>query len=97
MGLQDHVCDGTNKLRKGNLVSKTVSNFVLIMLHLVVLQAWSGASLVKETCRSSVRVVNSGITRFRRLKHFRDKARGASAIANRVGSKVHNYRQARHG
>ena len=76
---------------------KTISNFVLIMLHLVVLQAWSGAALVKETCRSSVRVVNSGITRFRRLTHFRDKARGASAIANRAGAKVHNYRQARHG
>jgi len=43
---------------------KTLCNFVLVIMHLLVLRAWSGAALIRKTSASWTRRVRRAMTRF---------------------------------
>ncbi len=53
---------------------KRVSYFVLVILHMLVLGAWSGAALLKETSASWVRRLRSDMMRFMSSHHTGPKA-----------------------
>jgi Acetyltransferase (GNAT) domain len=53
---------------------KTATNVVLVILHLLMLRAWSGAAFVKNTGASWARGARTALTRFRSLQRTGAKA-----------------------
>jgi CelD/BcsL family acetyltransferase involved in cellulose biosynthesis len=85
-GYKTMFATGAVKYLKVIWFPKTVSYFVLAVLHMLVLRAWSGMASLKKTSASWVGRLRSDMMRFASSRRTGPKANGADtgAIPNRV-------------
>jgi hypothetical protein len=76
---------------------KTITNFLLVIMHLSVLWAWSGAALIKEAYRTLMRAVRSAIMKLHNPNRLGARPRERSALSTRTAPKLNRPRQASHG